>query len=344
MPETNAAIIARLKGLIEDALVDLVDPTQAFALLDFPNHYNIGDSAIWMGELAYFDGRGMRAAYVSEIPTFDEGKMKAAVGNAPIFLHGGGNFGDVWPGFRPFREALLDRHKGRPIVQLPQTIKFNSEANRDSTARAIEKHGKFTLLVRDQRSLDYARAHFQCETRLVPDMAFCIGPVTPPAPTHELLLNLRDDHEATGTHDVSQAVKRPGTIQSDWPEEPEDFQRRTKRTAILRGLLSGQVGGRARMTELAYRERARQRFQRGIELLGSARQVITDRMHGHIMCVLIDRPHCVLDNSYGKTSGLISAWNTTNSDRSFLVADMAEALAVLDGMDQKKAADASILA
>ena len=98
--------------------------------------------------------------------------------------------------------------------------------------------------------------------------------------------------------------------------------------------------GSTRRYSLTRRERARQRFQRGIDLLGSARQVITDRMHGHIMCVLIDRPHCVLDNSYGKTSGLISAWNTTNSDRSCLVGDVAEALTVLDGMSRKQTEDA----
>ncbi len=340
MQETSAATIQRLQGVIHDNLADLVDLSGRYALLDFPNHYNIGDSAIWMGELAYFDRHGMTASYVSEIGTFDGDRMEDAVGNGPIYLSGGGNFGDVWPKFRPFREAVLSRFKGRPIVQLPQTIKFNAQENVDSTARAIEQHGNFTLLVRDQRSLEFARRWFECETRLVPDMAFCIGPVRRPEPRHALLLNLRDDHEAGDQHDTSAALARSGTVQSDWPKEEADFQRRTKHAAILRGLLKGQLGGRARMTELAYRERASRRFDRGIALLGSARQVITDRMHGHIMCVLADIPHCVLDNSYGKTSGLIAAWQTTNSDRAHLASSMEDALHTLDlqrGSTQREA-------
>jgi hypothetical protein len=45
-------------------------------------------------------------------------------------------------------------------------------------------------------------------------------------------------------------------VKSDWPDEPADFQKQTKHAAILKGLMSGKIGGRARMTELAYRERA----------------------------------------------------------------------------------------
>jgi exopolysaccharide biosynthesis predicted pyruvyltransferase EpsI len=123
---------------------------------------------------------------VTEIPTFDEERMLGAIGDGRIFLNGGGNFGDIWAGYRQFREGMLERHKGRPIVQLPQTIHFKDQENVDSTARAIEKHGQFTLLVRDKKSLAFAQRWFQCETRLCPDMAFCIGPVAKPVPQHEL--------------------------------------------------------------------------------------------------------------------------------------------------------------
>ncbi|WP_337266063.1 polysaccharide pyruvyl transferase family protein [Oryzifoliimicrobium ureilyticus] len=330
MLETNVATIQRLQRLITDRLADLFDPNERFALLDFPNHYNIGDSAIWLGELAYFDGRKTRPSYVTEIPTYDEARMLGAIGDGRIFLHGGGNFGDIWAGYRQFREHMLDRFKGRPIVQMPQTIHFREQSGIDSTARAIERHGNFTLLVRDQRSLEFAQKWFQCETRLCPDMAFCIGPVEKPKPQHELLLNLREDQEVGAPQDLTAATSRPGTVKSDWPDEPADFQRTTKHTAILKGLMSGRIGGRAKMTELAYRERAQQRFDRGVALLGSAKQVITDRMHGHIMCVLIGADHCVLDNSYGKTSSFIEAWQTCNGEKAAIVSTVDQALEILD--------------
>ncbi len=90
---------------------------------------------------------------------------------------------------------MLTKYKGRPIIQMPQTIHFREQAGIDSTARAIEKHGNFTLMVRDHKSFEFAKRWFQCECRLCPDMAFCIGPVTRPVPQHELLFNLREDQE-----------------------------------------------------------------------------------------------------------------------------------------------------
>ena len=338
MQETNITIISRLQSVIANCLSDVVDPAERFALLDFPNHYNIGDSAIWLGELAYFDRRKIRPAYVTEIATYDDERMLGAIGDGRIFLHGGGNFGDIWPGYRQFREDMLTKYRGRPIIQLPQTIHFKDQANIDSTARAIEKHGNYTLLVRDQKSFAFAQRWFQCETRLCPDMAFCIGPVARPAPRHELLLNLREDQEVGAPQDLTAATSRPGTVKSDWPEESADFQRQTKHAAILKGLMSGRIGGRAKMTELAYRERAQQRFDRGVALLGSARQVITDRMHGHIMCVLLGADHCVLDNSYGKTSSFIEAWNTCNTEKAALAPTVDDALAILDARSVRPAA------
>jgi len=341
MHHSNVTTIKRLQGVINESLADLIDLSGRYALLDFPNHYNIGDSAIWLGELAYFSQARSRPAFVSEIRTFNEERMLGAIGDGQILLHGGGNFGDIWPGYREFRENVLQRHRGRPIVQMPQTIHFKSQETIDSTARAIEHHGQFTLLVRDKKSLEFAHRWFPCETRLCPDMAFCIGPVSRPAPQHDLLLNLREDQEVGANHDTSLLLSRPGVIKADWPEEDEAaYQRQTKRTAVVKALLRGNAGGRAKMTELTYRERAEQRFNRGVRLLSSARQVITDRMHGHIMCLLLDADHCVLDNSYGKTSTFIEAWDTCGGGRATIVPDIAEALTTLDG---RKAARSTVL-
>jgi pyruvyl transferase EpsO len=46
--------------------------------------------------------------------------------------------------------------------------------------------------------------------------------------------------------------------------------------------------------------------------------------------VLIGADHCVLDNSYGKTSSFIEAWGTCNSDRAALAPTVDDALAILD--------------
>jgi pyruvyl transferase EpsO len=36
--------------------------------------------------------------------------------------------------------------------------------------------------------------------------------------------------------------------------------------------------------------------------------VVTDRLHAHILCLLLGIPHAVLDNSYGKLTRFLDAW------------------------------------
>jgi exopolysaccharide biosynthesis predicted pyruvyltransferase EpsI len=72
--------------------------------------------------------------------------------------------------------------------------------------------------------------------------------------------------------------------------------------------LGHRVLDRNRQRELLYRNLATTRLDRGLHLLSSARTVISDRLHAHILCMLLGRPHFALDNNYGKVSGFIEAW------------------------------------
>jgi pyruvyl transferase EpsO len=36
--------------------------------------------------------------------------------------------------------------------------------------------------------------------------------------------------------------------------------------------------------------------------------VITDRLHAHLLALLLDIPHAALDNSYGKLGRFLDAW------------------------------------
>jgi pyruvyl transferase EpsO len=54
---------------------------------------------------------------------------------------------------------------------------------------------------------------------------------------------------------------------------------------------------------------ATNRVARGMKQVGSSAYVITDRLHTHIFCVLLNIPHSILDNNYGKISTFIDAWS-----------------------------------
>ncbi|MFC0205268.1 polysaccharide pyruvyl transferase family protein [Novosphingobium soli] len=272
-----------------------------FALLDFPDHPNVGDSAIWIGELALFrEAGGAAPAYVSAFHNLDDADLRAAVPEGPIFLHGGGNFGDVWNHHQDFREGVIARFRDRPIIQLPQSIHFRDPARIAQAARVIAAHPDFTLLVRDLPSLKLAEQQFDCTVRLCPDSALAIGSVRPAPARCEVLALLRTDRESAG------ALRTPpGVPVEDWLIEETGPVRRAKAAAAIGAWTSG----RPRLARVrAYEAAARHRLERGLGQIARGRALVTDRLHVHILALLLGRPHAVIDNSYGKIGRFLDAF------------------------------------
>lgn len=312
--QSHLDVIARLQRSIDEALAPSLPALRAgpYALLDMPNHSNVGDSAIWAGEIAWLlKNVGAPPAYVGEHnATADE--LNAYIRGNTILLHGGGNFGDVWPNFQEFREHVIQGYPQAHIVQMPQSIHFDEEAALERTAAALRKAHHLRLLVRDQESYDLAAAHFGCEVTLCPDMAFALGPLDRlGTPDLDVLLLLRTDKESRQTTAQVQGLPERWE-QADWLDDDPDMHRR----ALLDTRLSSVLGLSVRKLSKMWRRRfyydtvSSQRMARGIKLLSRARFVITDRLHVHILSTLMGLPHCFLDNHYGKISRFSAAFDT----------------------------------
>src|SRR5262249_51583605 len=125
--QSNLSLIDKLKGMIHECLKDYVRPDEPLAILDFPDIRNCGDSAIWLGEMAYLrDRHGKRPAYVSRMRDFSPEELERAMPTGPIFIHGGGNFGDLWVTHQDFRERVIERFPNRQIIQFPQSIHYKA--------------------------------------------------------------------------------------------------------------------------------------------------------------------------------------------------------------------------
>ena len=72
---------------------------------------------------------------------------------------------------------------------------------------------------------------------------------------------------------------------------------------------------------------ARERVRRGCAMLSRGKVIITDRLHGHILSLLLGIEHIVLDNSYGKLSSFYGSW-TQASDLAHWATSPEEALAL----------------
>jgi exopolysaccharide biosynthesis predicted pyruvyltransferase EpsI len=298
-------LVERLEARVADELADLAG--QPFALLDFPDHANVGDSAIWLGEIVFFR-RHHRAEprYVASIDAFSAAALRRAHPEGPILIHGGGNFGDLWPRHQTFRERLLETFPDRLIVQLPQSVHYQDPSGADRTARAIARHGNVRLLVRDQPSLQFAAERFACPVRLCPDLALCLGALDRPAgPEVDVLCLLRTDRERAAAAPVSHGRLRVRV--TDWLGEARLPVYLSELSALGARLRSGQMA--APVLRLArYEAAAGARVDRGCRLLASGRLVVTDRLHAHLLSLLLGIPHAALDNSYGKVGRFLDAW------------------------------------
>ena len=302
-----------------------------YGLLDFPHHSNIGDSAIWLGEvqmLRQLHGQG--PAYVSNGRSSAD-EPERFVQDGILYLHGGGNLGDIWPAHQLYRESILARYPRNRIVLLPQSLHYRDPAAIERSKRAFGSHRDFHMMVRDQESLDFVRKHFDCPVMLVPDSAFGINMQTVArntAPSGMTCL-FRDDREQRDDAMAGRALFADARVE-DWKVQSKGHLR-ISRLAMQIVRRSPQLPGKRALMALrtlAFNRMAHDLVASGFRQLDAAEVIVTDRLHGHIMASLLGKPHVVIDNSYGKISNFIRAWGASPMARS--AADYVQARALAD--------------
>src|SRR5262245_16129596 len=275
MPSANdtsgEAVVRSLYARIDEVLGPLLSPGTPCALLDFPNHANVGDSAIWLGETEWLRRQGLRLVYSCDLATYSPERLAARLGGGVILLHGGGNLGDFWVEHQQFREQVMQDFPDNQIIQLPQTIHFFDDWGVGQAQRIFDQHPRLTLLCRDQRSFQFAQRHFQASRFLCPDMAFSLGTLArPSAPTNDVLYLCRTDAESWGVP----LPRTAGIEGTDWLEEPAT-PAAERCSALSRRLNAPKADGPSLLDALVsvYDDLAGQRLLRGCRLLSRGKVV-----------------------------------------------------------------------
>jgi pyruvyl transferase EpsO len=302
-PPCTAGPVESLRSALDAVLRPLVPVDRPVALLDFPVHDNVGDCMIWLGSRATLQRLGAPPlSYTCCIQSFSREDLARRIGNGTIFLSGGGNFGDVYPPHQDLREAVIAAFPDNPIVQLPQSIFFESAAATERARRVLEAHPQLTLLVRDHRSLAIAQRDFPgVRSILCTDMAFGLGPLPPGRPPSERIVWLsRTDRESSW----GGALEPPACVERvDWVAPPRDRRGPSVQRRIWRRVI--REPGLVRLLDPGI---ARWHLRRGVQMLSGARCVITDRLHGHILALMLGIPHCLLPNTNGKIQAFHETW------------------------------------
>ncbi|GAA1394606.1 polysaccharide pyruvyl transferase family protein [Kitasatospora putterlickiae] len=309
-----------------EILGELIEPSTRCALLGFPYYANVGDSAIWLGARALLAELGAEVVYTADHHDFCPATLAKRLPSGTILLTGGGNLGDLWPSHQRMRERVIGAFPRHRIIQLPQSVHFGDPAGLERARAVFDAHPDLILLLRDEPSLRTARRAFRAPSALAPDCAFGMtGLPRLGQPERRILWLRRGDHEsaAPGEPPPDAEVHRTDwTAQegadASWTAETQTVRRRIEKASAEVG---GKAGDRA-AAELADAQdrHAELQLQRGCRLLGSASAVVTDRLHGHLLSLLLGLPHVVVDDRHGKISGY---WHTWGHDRHRSVARRA---------------------
>ncbi len=320
----------QLKNILHKALGSLKAFEQC-ALLDYPNYPNIGDHLIWLGEVFYLtDVLKAKINYATSADNFSEIQMEKRIGKSPILLQGGGNLGDIWDKHQNFREYIISRYQDRQIIILPQTIYFADPSNLIKTATIFNAHPNLTLFVRDNYSYEIALQYFRnCQVFNVPDMAFQMAGMPGLSfnyhRKHPILYHCRDDKEYNPLFSPK-SINIPNLVIEDWNfqknnmRDSKNFDSKWKgfqeETTITTEWISRQIWKCFHPYSSKFYNfydpflhlRSWMYMHRGIYQFHQYRLIITNRLHGHILCVLMGIPHIFLPNSYHKNEAFYNTW------------------------------------
>lgn len=270
--------------------------------LDVPFYRNVGDLLIMQGTLAFFKNNNITMRFAASWFNTPVSRIKK---DDVIVFQGGGNLGDLYFGCQHLRETLIPKFSNNRVIILPQSIHFKDPAKYQQCCEIFSKHPDLHLCVRDKES--YALASKMTKhVYLLPDMAHQLYPLkTQGTVQHKTLGLLRKDIEVNRTADPAEV-----DTHTDWN------LMFTKRNHLLVALyrlsrLAGLIGLNpiaGPVFTKSWFKAANWLTNDAIKLYSQHENIITDRLHGHILACLLDKPNTVLDNSYGKNSRYMAVW------------------------------------
>lgn len=144
--------------------------TADYVYLDFPDHRNIGDWLIALGAWQLLKELPYKCLICASIAGFNY-EWESIPPNAIILCHGGGNFGDLYPGAVWFRNEVVRHCPNNKIIFLPQTITYKNLKNIDETINICASHSNLVICARDKVSFDILQ-RFSNKSVLLPDTAW----------------------------------------------------------------------------------------------------------------------------------------------------------------------------
>jgi exopolysaccharide biosynthesis predicted pyruvyltransferase EpsI len=314
---------------LREALAPLVSRARPAALVGFPDGPNCGEHATWLGETRLLAELGASIAYHCSAQSYDREAMAAKLGSGMILLHGALLDGALMT-------RVLQDFPDHPAIVFPQQPIVRDTERLGQLAAAVAGRSEIVMFARSASARDLLKR--QCgqsaRVELAPDAAFLLGsqPRAREA-IFDILWIARTDQERT-----DQATEEAARLSSQPAEkfvlppfadgvEIHCVVKQRPPTVLLTdwsSLVFENEDARLAYRRLDFAARSQAYVDRGLYLLSLGRIVITDRLHAHILCLLLGIPHVLLDTASGRSRDFYETW-TRQTDLCRLARNPAEA-------------------
>lgn len=282
-------------GTTTKGFSNLFSGVREVVLTDLPDHPNVGDSAIALGELEYFRRAEIQVDKAMSIGTLNSSVFKSS---RPVVIHGGGNIGGLYEHHERNRALLAGRLADSTLlIQAPQSIDFVDSTRKSEFLQTVGGRRNLRIAVRDAVSLRELTG-IAGEAILVPDAVHILGKIPCPRPDRKVIVIARTDFETASFERVPRSVDWPKD--GAWLRATTRFRKHAGKIPFGARLLNPSIRGWNRIAE--------HRFSNGVELISRGEIVITDRLHAMLMGLQAGRQVVAVDNSNQKLSRYADAW------------------------------------
>jgi len=288
MHHLGEVVIRRQKEKLIEIVRKFVSRGQPYVLINFPSNKDPGHHASWLGLAIVLREVTGRLPVLTGSATQSIDEIKTTPGDAPIFICGGADLGDAQAGRDDVRYRLMWKYPDRTIIQMPQTIHFANECLKEYAKRTIGRHRNFFCMTRDRQSFELAKANFDCDVEAGPDTAFGMGALKPfeadPLRVLYVMQPLGEDEV-----DIAKARAIVDGPLTNWINGPNSLSRMRKSSVVKSALRHG--FSRTEMIAQHRQDVAARYVDYGVKILSGAQRIITNHLHGHILCLLLNKPH-----------------------------------------------------
>ncbi|MEH7400124.1 polysaccharide pyruvyl transferase family protein [Gottfriedia acidiceleris] len=282
------------KFLISNPFDNSLKERKKFFIFDTPTHGNLGDQAIAYAQQEFFK-KYYPDYEIIEIPhekviTHINFVNRILNDDDIIFIHGGGNIGDLYIDAEIIRRKVIKTFRKNKVIQLPQSFTFTKSKRAEKEKLKSKKiYGlnkeNLTIVARETRSSKKLRELFiENKQILVPDIVLSINK-TEDFSREGILFCLRSDEERViSMEDKSSLINR--------------MKQKYSNVNVTDTVVDYRIYENTRYDEI---NKKWNEFRK-------SKVVITDRLHGMIFAVITGTPCIVFDNFNKKIQKTYQDW------------------------------------